>query len=118
MAIPLYQHDDLSGRIAHLLGYANPQGEAAEKLRDLLNKANEKCILGPRSLRFLSDLESKLQNIECCSLSGGGICGMAADLGVYRKCEHMDKFASCDGYEPVIPTDTKPLKAIGIAVEV
>jgi hypothetical protein len=117
MSLPLYQFDDLAGRINHMLGYANPQGEVAEKLRRLLTAANEKCILGPVSLRFLSELERRMQNIECCSLSPNGVCGLAADMGGYKRCEYRDRFAACEAYEPVIPTDAKPLKAIGITQE-
>lgn len=114
--IPLYPHDDLAGRIAHLLRYADPHGEAAPRLARLLKAAQENCILGPGALRFLSDLERRTQNIECTSLLGNGACGIQADLGVYAPCPHKDRFAACPMYESLIPSDDKPLIAIGIEV--
>lgn len=112
-----YQGEDLVGRIAHLLQYADPQGTAAPRLARLLRHAEEGVIAGPAQLGFLADLERRMQNLECASLLSNGACGLQADLGLYSPCPHTDRFAACASYEPADgAATTQPLRALGIEV--
>lgn len=117
MSIPPYDGEDLVGRIAHLLRFADPQGEAAPRLRRYLAHAQDGTLLGPHALGFLAGLERRTQNVVCASYLGNGACGVAADNGAYQLCPHARHFAGCPVYEPVDPrTNAPPLKALGIEV--
>lgn len=114
--IPLYQGEDLAGRIAHLLQYADPNGVSAPRLARLLRNVEEGCIAGPAQLAFIADLERRMQNQECANLAGGN-CGLQADLGFYAPCAYLDRFAGCASYAPDETTPTaQPLRALGIEV--
>lgn len=114
--IPAYQGEDLAGRIAHLLRYADPAGAVAPRLARLLRNVEEGCIAGPAQLAFLADLERRTQNVECEHLVHG-TCGLQADLGLYAPCAYLDRFAGCASYAPDESTPTaQPLRALGIEV--
>jgi hypothetical protein len=117
VTIPPYDGEDLVGRIAHLLRFADPQGPAAERLRRLLTHAQDGTLLGPSALGFLASLERRTQNIECTEYLANGACGLAADLGGYQLCPHARRFIACAAYAPQEPkTNAPPLKALGLEV--
>lgn len=83
--------------ITKLLKYCRPGGHHEQRLLKIKNQVERNVMVGPKSLDFLNDMWSKMDNIECQHLTRVGVCGKMK----LPDCPHRDKYRACEAYVPV-----------------
>lgn len=85
--------------IDSLLAVADPEGEAAARLRRWRAQVERSVMLGPGPLAYINRLLRRLENVECRWLALNGGC-MGVNQG-YPCSFTADgrRFAQCPGYD-------------------
>lgn len=86
--------DTMEEMVALLLRYARPGGPAYKRLKKIEDQLKRNVMIGPKSRKFLNELRSKLDNIECKYISRKGMC--LKKIG--RRCEFRDAYNECADY--------------------
>ena len=80
--------------IDRLLINADPEGEAAKRLRRYREQAERRVMIGPGALRWINGLIALNDNLECGRMDRAGRC--LAQQGA--TCAHHDRYRSCALY--------------------
>jgi hypothetical protein len=83
--------------IDHLLDYADPAGDVFPRLQTLRKKVEQRAMLGPGSIKWLTQLIDIVEksNYECGLLiQTKERCRMKG-----TRCEHLERFVECPHYQ-------------------
>lgn len=100
---------DLLSRIDFLQSYADPELYAWKRLSNMREKVLRRVMIGPSDMKFLNDLQHKIDNIECKKLGYSGSCSVPG----IKNCRHMDRFDRCQYYErPKVKLTENPMAGL------
>jgi hypothetical protein len=107
----MFNSEDIGETIEFLIANSKPGGRHMKKLLKIKEQVGRGVFLGPKARAFMHGMIEKLDNIECIGVTAGGRCTLIRGRG---RCNHMEKFSSCERYQPVKATiKGSPLQGLG-----